>query len=173
MAVKFQRPQLDIETILQYVSLGEFDLLRDSQHDITTIPWMRCPERELAVRYFKLQRAKEEITRLNVEIKRLFAYIKSEERVWEELVSRLTSTTPHLAYQAAKHLKWLFCLNQNHVRRLSRLTLLYGYTGPLESQSGTSQSWRKEDDVENDDRGSDDEYTQDLMDATIAFVDTI
>lgn len=170
--MKFQRPQLNIEMILQYVSLGEFDLLRSSQHDTTTIPWMRPTERELAVRYFKLQRAEEEITRLNVEIKRMFAYMQREEKVWEELVSQLMITAPRLAYQAAKHLKWLLCLNQNHVSRLSRLTLLYGYTGPLASQFDL-QSWNRDDDIENDDGDSDDEHTQDVMDTMIAFVDTI
>lgn len=168
VAAKFGRPQLDIEMILQYISLGQFDLLRSSRYDVATIPWMRSTERDMAIRYFKIQRAQEEIIRLNIEIKRLLAYIQNEEKVWEDLTSQLQSTAPHLAYQAGKCLKRLLCVNQIHVDRLSRLTLLYGYTGPI-----ASQCWNREDDMENDDKGSDDEYTEDVMDATIAFVSTI
>lgn len=172
VAAKFQRAQLDIETILQYISVGEFDLLRGNQYDYTAIPWMRPTERDVAARHFKLQRAKEEITRLNVEIKRLLAYIRHEEKVWEDLISKLKSTTPCLAHQAAKHLKRFLCLNQTHVSRLARLTLLHGYTGPFASQCYSFRSSEREDDGE-DDKGSDDELTRDVMDATIAFVDTI
>ena len=64
------RPSLSWRQIIDYSFLGEFDLLRHSRVDIRNQPW-KVTRREATVKYFKLCRAEEELTRLNIEIRRL------------------------------------------------------------------------------------------------------
>ncbi|KIM50488.1 hypothetical protein SCLCIDRAFT_85842, partial [Scleroderma citrinum Foug A] len=55
--------------ITQYTFLGEFDLLWHTREDIRECLWVRPAIREATAKFFKFCRAKEEITRLNVEIR--------------------------------------------------------------------------------------------------------
>src|ERR1700722_6349417 len=72
------RPTLEWSNIVNYAFLSEFDLLRDARQDIRDRPWS-CPTGRMAMDlYFKIQRANEEIDRLNVEIQRLITYIQDE-----------------------------------------------------------------------------------------------
>jgi hypothetical protein len=65
------RPSLSWWQIVDYSFLGKFDLLWHSRVDIRNQPWTQVTRREATVKYFKLCRAEEELTRLNIEIRRL------------------------------------------------------------------------------------------------------
>ncbi|KAJ2968160.1 hypothetical protein NUW54_g13303 [Trametes sanguinea] len=67
------REQLTWEQIMTMVSIGEFDLLRDARQDIRAQAWAKPTHREATQTYFNVERAREEIQRLNVEIRRLFS----------------------------------------------------------------------------------------------------
>lgn len=69
------RPTLQWKDVVNYVFLSEFDLLRDARQDVRTRPWARPAGRMAMDLYFKIQRAKEEIDRLNIEIPRVITYI--------------------------------------------------------------------------------------------------
>lgn len=163
VASKIQRPELDIETVLQYVTFGEFDLLREGQ-DISAIPWLRTPERKATLTYLKIQRANEEILRLNVEIQRLYAFIQTEESVWEGLVSKLADTHSPLMYQAIKYLKRLASFNQTHRIRLAKLKSLDGYSGPLGNDNITTEE------EESNEVLSDNEEADGAVDVMLSFV---
>ncbi|KAK1227510.1 hypothetical protein PQX77_009486 [Marasmius sp. AFHP31] len=72
------RPQLEWKDVLDMVSLADFDLLKDTHLDLTHIPWAQPHHRECTRIYFGLTRAREEITRLNVEIHRLISFMIDE-----------------------------------------------------------------------------------------------
>ncbi|KAG1772867.1 hypothetical protein EV702DRAFT_976415, partial [Suillus placidus] len=74
------RPTLDYVDIIGYASLGEFELLKYSHHNVMTKPWTVPENREMAVKFFKVLRSHEEIIRLNVEIGRLGAWIQFEDQ---------------------------------------------------------------------------------------------
>ncbi|KAG2042380.1 hypothetical protein BDR03DRAFT_1006782 [Suillus americanus] len=57
-----RRPTLQYSEILSYAALGEFDILKHSRHDILTKPWSNTTHRQMGVKYFKILRAREEIT---------------------------------------------------------------------------------------------------------------
>lgn len=73
------RPTLTWAHIVEYTSIAEFELLRSGLNgDIRNAEWMNQQNREATICYLKLQRAKEEIHRLNIEIKRLDTWIVNE-----------------------------------------------------------------------------------------------
>jgi len=67
-AKAINRPQLDWSNISTYGSLAEFELLRESWEDIRSAPWADVKNRQAAVHSLRIERAKEEHERLNVEI---------------------------------------------------------------------------------------------------------
>ena len=69
---------LQYNEVLSYATLSDFDLLKHSRHDVLARPWSNTMHRQMAVKYFKLLRAHEEINRLNVEIRRLQAWVDNE-----------------------------------------------------------------------------------------------
>src|ERR1700690_2808741 len=68
-------PKLSWTDIVESASLAEFDLLRDARQDIRHLPWAQPARREATNLYFKIEGAKAEITRLNVEIRRLLSFM--------------------------------------------------------------------------------------------------
>ncbi|KAF8133486.1 hypothetical protein K438DRAFT_1507353, partial [Mycena galopus ATCC 62051] len=72
------RRELSWEEVLDYTFLSEWDLLRDPDANAKLRPWASPAARLILDTYFKMQRAKEEIDRLNVEIKRFVTYIQDE-----------------------------------------------------------------------------------------------
>jgi hypothetical protein len=77
------------------VSLGEFDLLRDGTTDLTSLPWTKEPVREAMRLYFGIKRAREEIKRLNVEIRRQVTYMFDEELLYSSVAkSPLARSNP-------------------------------------------------------------------------------
>lgn len=166
IAPKFKRSNLDVDTVLRYVSFGEFDILRESQYDPTSFPWMRSAERTATVLHFKRSRAQEEIVRLNIEIRRLYSFMETEEKAWKNIVSTLQHSQPFLSFQAAKRLKHIVALNQLHDIRLAKLSLVRGYSGP--NPLGCSMRTDEDEDTE-----TDNDEAQQIIDTTIAFADSI
>ncbi|KIK21692.1 hypothetical protein PISMIDRAFT_103613, partial [Pisolithus microcarpus 441] len=74
------RPPISWKDITQYSFLGEFNLLQHAQDDIREHMWAKPAVREATTKFFKLCRAKEEIMRLNVEMRCLQTAIHDEER---------------------------------------------------------------------------------------------
>ena len=65
------RALLSWESVIAAVNLADFDLLQSTRQDIRKLEWAQPANREGMVMYFKMKCAKEEISRLNVEIWRL------------------------------------------------------------------------------------------------------
>ncbi|KAF8576774.1 hypothetical protein K439DRAFT_1622589 [Ramaria rubella] len=90
---------LEVQTVLDYVYLAQFDLLWESRALLPDLPWSQAPEREVALAYFKCQRSCEEILHLNVEVCHLRTWMDDEE-AWMLLhIQRLEQENSALAFQ--------------------------------------------------------------------------
>ena len=88
---------LQYSEVLSYAALGDFDLLKHSRHDILARLWSNTMHRQLAVKHFKLLRAHEEIYRLNVEVRRLQAWIDNETMEIKQIAAGLSVQDPLLS----------------------------------------------------------------------------
>ena len=77
--------KLDVKDVLEFVFLGEFDILRSTRRRIIERPWAQRAERETMNIYFKLLRAEEEVRRLNIEIRRLITFISDYHKKTSEI----------------------------------------------------------------------------------------
>jgi hypothetical protein len=154
-----QQPTLQYSEVILYAVLGEFDLLKHSQHEILTKPWTNPTHREMAVKHFKVLRAQEEIIRLNVEICRLQAWVDTEDTDMEQAAADLESTNSPLAAQLNMLTRCQHRINTVHRGRLMRIYCLEGYTGraPITSSDGGNSSDVDDADAEGLDGGDGEE----------------
>ncbi|KAJ6456535.1 hypothetical protein C8R45DRAFT_943719 [Mycena sanguinolenta] len=115
------RHTLSWEEVVNYGFLAEFDILRDTQDSIRSRPWTRRSYRVAMDRYFKILRAKEEIQRLNMEIKRVVTWIEDEDWFLRKKEAEHKDIDPALAVQIShyrqrrarsdyKHMQWFWAL---------------------------------------------------------------
>ncbi|KAF8591239.1 hypothetical protein K439DRAFT_1611253 [Ramaria rubella] len=131
--LKPPRAQLDVQTVLDYVYLAQFDLLRESRHLLPELPWAQPAEREATTAYFKLARLREEVEHVNIEVTRLRMYMDDEEEYLLRHVERLQVSDPEIGHEILQHLQWLMDVNHIHRQRIHRLVNLSGFTGPRSS----------------------------------------
>ncbi|KAH9849711.1 hypothetical protein C2E23DRAFT_736739 [Lenzites betulinus] len=127
-------PSLQWKDVVTYTFVGEFDLLRNaySRRDILTALWTTPRNREIAVKYFKTVRAREELKRADVELRRLETSIELERREYELAIR---ATAPHNAVLAAElraQLRSRRRVQAIHVARIGRIRALPGYSGVSE-----------------------------------------
>ncbi|KAJ7703810.1 hypothetical protein B0H14DRAFT_2647720 [Mycena olivaceomarginata] len=95
------------EEVVEFTFLPDFDLLRDLEGNAAIRPWATPAARALMDTHFKILRAKEEIQRLNIKIRRLVTYIRDE---WDFLVAKeeeIRETDPDLAFFCPQRLRKL------------------------------------------------------------------
>lgn len=174
------RPPLEAKTVLEHVFLAQFDLLRDSRHNIKQKPWTCAAEREAATIYFKIQRAQEEIAHLNLEVHRLRTYMRDEENHLRLHQTRLQMTYPEMSYQVGKLLMAQQGVNEVHRRHLDRLENLDGFTGVRGLGTAMESMAVDEESCQNDgvgvveaesDGDSEDELPQLALDATLSILE--
>lgn len=122
------RPSLDLSTVLDYVFLGQFDLLRGSRHDVLNKPWSRQVERAAMTSYFKLVRSREEVRRVEVEMRRLGEFIVQERRRVSEVIDELEVSDPLLASHLIKREKIRQEIDELHQQRLESAMKYIGET---------------------------------------------
>jgi hypothetical protein len=115
------REQLTFEQVLEFVHVGEFDLLRNSRQEVQLKPWSRPAERAATTMFFKLQRSYDEILRLKVEARRLLTYIHNEENFLEKCTDSLKATHPDLEHVLELNVAAFKRVNRIHLARLSKL----------------------------------------------------
>jgi len=117
--------------VVEYAFLSDFDLLRDARQEIQHRPWATPAGRLAMDTYFKLLRAREEIDRLNVEIRRVATHLHDEDqnlRTCEE-TSRLTD--PALAHQIQVHHMLRGRFKAHHEYCLQGINKMSGFTGTI------------------------------------------
>jgi hypothetical protein len=114
-------------------TLADFDLLRDVKNSVVNKPWAKPEVREVMMLYFRMKRAKEEIHRLNIEIRRQITYMRDEHTLYRSTASRIKEEQPHLsAYIAREGQRWdaLFTNITFYLIKTSRLSLFSGQLTP-------------------------------------------
>ncbi|KAI5990759.1 hypothetical protein EDD15DRAFT_2388711 [Pisolithus albus] len=128
------RPKLDYADVIGYSTFGEFELLKYSRYNILEKPWMKLLNREMSMKFFRLVRSHEEIERLNVEVRRLQAWVDSHDDKLQMAVS--TFEANGMDNKAAEMREWYLYqhrINDIHCSRLSKIYGLTGYTGVVPS----------------------------------------
>lgn len=140
------RQQLTWDEVVEYAFLADFDLLRDTRQDIRTRDWAKPSGRALMDTYFKIERAKEEITRLNVEIRRLVTYIVDERDFLLQKEEELSHTDPYLAHQVRLYRSERGRFDEVHMKRLTAFarSKRWKFTGTLAPGIGKLSSYRYE-----------------------------
>ncbi|KAG2112534.1 uncharacterized protein F5147DRAFT_744450 [Suillus discolor] len=123
------RPKISWKDIADYGFLGEFDLLRYSRNDIRSSDWSKPGHREATTKFFKLCRACEEITRLNVEVCRLHTSIHDEELHMFTVIQELLISDPHLGHKLQCQHHPRAAINTVHHYRLNRIESLTSFSG--------------------------------------------
>ena len=70
--------------------------------------------RQMAVKYFKLLRAHEEITQLNVEVRQLQAWVDSETMEIRQIMAELSAQNPLLSAELWVLFHRQHCVNNQH-----------------------------------------------------------
>ncbi|KAG1881214.1 hypothetical protein F4604DRAFT_1879732 [Suillus subluteus] len=138
-AIALNPPQQKIswKDIADYSFLGEFDLLHNSRTDIRNSDWATLSytiyptpaHREATTKYFKLCRAHEEITQLNVKVRRLRTAIHDEELHASAVIQDLLVLDPQLGNELQCQWRLHMAINAVHSFRLDRIEKLPGFSG--------------------------------------------
>ncbi|KIJ57834.1 hypothetical protein HYDPIDRAFT_45961, partial [Hydnomerulius pinastri MD-312] len=112
-----------------YSFLGEFDLLRLSRADVRNDDWAKPAHREATVKFFKLCRAREELTRVEVEVRRLRTAVYNEEQEVRGVINRLMETDPKLGIELQRQHRQRTAINAIHIHRLNKIEASAGYAG--------------------------------------------
>ncbi|KAG1780720.1 hypothetical protein EV702DRAFT_1023402 [Suillus placidus] len=125
------RQTLKWEDVVEYAFLADFDLLRDTRMDVSQHPWSSAAARRAMDLYFKMCRAREEIQRLNIEIRRLATYIRDEDNYLRRCEDQLKDANPALAHQITLHRNIRGRFNSRHLKRLYDISRLTGFSGMI------------------------------------------
>ena len=81
--------------------------------------------------YFSLKRAKEEVLRLNVEIRRLLTFMCDNHIDYHHTIQSLIIVDPPLASELSKQWQYHNCVHENIFQRLQQTAGLLGFLGEL------------------------------------------
>ncbi len=134
------RPCLMYSEVVDYCTFSEFEILKHSEHDVLSKDWAILANRQAANKFFKVEHAKEEVHRCNVEVARLQAWVDAEDMVMSRAVATHEGSDPAFA----THLRVLQ-MQHRHVNDLlhSHLDQIYklpGYSGRRPSVATSSTS---------------------------------
>lgn len=122
------RPTLDWSEVTHYAFLEEFSLLQDTRNDLRQKPWAQPVVRETIKMFRRVARAKEELERLNVEVRRRHTAIVDEDKLFRAALASLGHS--HLLYGAMREfVTRRHAVNNHLLRRIFRVYDLPGYTG--------------------------------------------
>ncbi|KAJ7237599.1 hypothetical protein C8J57DRAFT_1087371 [Mycena rebaudengoi] len=126
--------RLEWAEVIDYTFLADFDLLRGGTELETILPWATPALRMLMDSYFRIERAKEEITRLDIEIRRVVTHIRDERAFFIEKESTIRESDPALAFFVRRHRFERERFDMVHMDRFKKLQKKLGarFTGTLE-----------------------------------------
>jgi hypothetical protein len=124
--------------VVNYCTFSEFEILKHSDHDVLSKDWATLANRQAANKYFKIERAEEEIHRCNIEVARVQAWVDEEDMVMSRAVAVHEGSDP--AFAAYLNVLQIQRRHVNdHLRtRLGQIYKLPGYNGPLPPVAASS-----------------------------------
>ena len=123
------RPPLDWSQVSHYSFLDEFNLLRNTRHDISSAPWADPVVREAIKKVLRIRRAHEEISRCNIEVRRLFTSIYDEDRQFNLILGSLAARNDLIFGAVKEHCTRRRRVNALLLERVRRIFALDGFTG--------------------------------------------
>ncbi|KAJ7027673.1 hypothetical protein C8F04DRAFT_964922 [Mycena alexandri] len=126
--------QLSWSEVIEYAFLADFDLLRKPAELGEVRPWATPVARLLLDKYFKIERAREEIKRCNIEIRRVITHIRDEKAFLASKEIELQESDPGLAWCIRKYRFQRERYDSVHMQRFEGLAKKAGplFTGTLE-----------------------------------------
>ncbi|KAJ7083938.1 hypothetical protein B0H15DRAFT_923758 [Mycena belliarum] len=147
-------PTLSWEQVVEYTFLADFDILRDTDSEVQSRPWTRPAYRLAMDRYFRILRAREEIRRLNIEIRRVVTWIADENRVLRRAERRLrqkdgkteeeVEEDTAMAVQVRLYRERRGRFDNGHMRRFWALSRVPGCTATMTPGISALQEAREE-----------------------------
>ncbi|KAL0566107.1 hypothetical protein V5O48_015913 [Marasmius crinis-equi] len=132
LAMDPPRPILDWKSILDMVVLADFDLLKNTHLDLSSVPWVQPHHRECMRLYFRIRRAREEIKRLNVEIPRLLTAMLDDHADHCHAIARAEERGDYkLAAEIFRRRRDMNEINGHIAIRLVQTSELKGFSGTL------------------------------------------
>ena len=125
------RPNLTWTKVMDAVYIAELDILQDAWQDICSLKWAQPAHREAMNLYFGLERAKEEVLWLNVEIWRLLTFMRDDHVDYYYAIQSLIIVDPPLALELSKQWQHRNQVHENIFRRLQQTAGLPGFSGEL------------------------------------------
>jgi len=122
---------LDWKNVVNYTFISEFDILWHSYSpaDLNSRLWILQANHEIASRYFKVVHAREEVHRLDIEIRCLFTAIHDEQQHLLQTSDLLSLTDPAQAAKLQEIYHARVHTNQIHLRQLRAIMVMPGYLG--------------------------------------------
>jgi hypothetical protein len=131
LALGSSRTCLEFKELTDYAYLGNFDFLKYSEHGAQDTEWSRPANRRCAEAWQKIQHAKEEIVRLNVEVRRVQTHIRDEDEFLSRQYDITKAFDPNLAHALLTRIELVVWVNQRILRDLNSLSKLKGFSSDL------------------------------------------
>ncbi|KAJ7216257.1 hypothetical protein C8J57DRAFT_1440557 [Mycena rebaudengoi] len=119
-------PELSWQQVVDYSFLSDFDLLRDPAMSTAVREWGTPAARELLDSYFRIERAKEEIVRLDVEIRCLVMHIRDKRVFLLKKEAEIQETNPVLAFFIGRYRQEHGRFDASHLKRFARFATKIG-----------------------------------------------
>lgn len=124
------RDPLTWASIMHMAELAEFDLLKDTRQRTSDKPWAKQDVREAIRLHLKIKRSREEIDRLNVEIKCLITFMRDEYEDYQIAIESGDDTVdPLLRGELVERSQYRDKISQQLVKRLIQVSKLSGFSG--------------------------------------------
>ncbi|KAJ7048099.1 hypothetical protein C8F01DRAFT_1268696 [Mycena amicta] len=126
------KPTLSWEQVVNYTFLSDFDLLRE-ENGVDGEKWAQPMFRFLMDSFFKIERAREEVQRLNIEICRVVTWIRDERQYLQRMEKGLRDAGEvTLAVQMKCYGQQRGIFAATHMQKFWELAKRDGFTGSLE-----------------------------------------
>ncbi|KAJ3816761.1 hypothetical protein F5880DRAFT_1626459 [Lentinula raphanica] len=123
------RPTVDWSKVSHYSFLDQFDLLADTRYSVLEKPWAKPVIRELMMQVRRVSRAREEIARLNIELRRLHTSIVDEEKHFVAVLDRLSESSSPVYPAVMQYIEQHRAVHKLLLARLQTTYALPGFTG--------------------------------------------
>ncbi|KAJ7223797.1 hypothetical protein C8J57DRAFT_1535947 [Mycena rebaudengoi] len=94
---------LEWAEVIDYMFLADFNLLRGGIQSDALRPWATPAAQMVLDAYFRIERAKEEVIRLDIEIRRVVTHIRDERAFFVAKEQEFNETDPCLAFAIRQH----------------------------------------------------------------------
>ena len=123
------RAELDWTKISRFNYIEEFNLLKDCRTDIRETPWAEPVIREAMKQRLRIKRAKEEILRCNVEVRRLHTHIYDEKEKFTSILCKVREASDPIFFSVEEYCTRRQLVNEYLLEQIQRIFSLPGFSG--------------------------------------------